>query len=55
MMHVIFDRSHTTVMCKSVVVSKTVTGLYWTVAVLSSVDALLAADSLPLTDVDMPN
>ena len=29
-------------------------GLYWTVAVLPSVDTLLGVDSLLLTNVDMP-
>ena len=51
----IFNRSHVTVrMCKRIVVaSRLITGLYWMVAVLSSVDAPLAVDSL--TDVDVPD
>ena len=39
-MIVIFDRRH--VMCK--LPARLVTGLYWMVAVLSSVDALLAVE-----------
>ena len=31
------------------------THVYWTVAVLSSVDAPLAVDSLSLTDVELPD
>jgi len=44
-------------MCKDVdvAIARLVTGLYWTVTVSSSVDPLLAVDSLSLTDVDMPD
>ena len=54
-MHVKFDCSHMTVRnvqahcCQQ----ELVTGLYWMVAVLSSV--MLAVESLSLTDVNMPD
>ena len=58
-MHVIFDRSHVTVHnvhCATTLFlpARLVTGfIYWMVAVLPSVDAPLAIDSLSLTDLNL--
>ena len=56
-MHVMFDRSHVTVrnVQARCCCPRLVTGLYWMVAVLYSVDPSLAVDSLSFTDVYLPN
>jgi len=51
-MHVIFVRN-VQERCWLLLPARLVTGLYWTVAILSSVDAPLAVDLLSLTDVKL--